>query len=422
MMNKYLLIAIILSVVYPYRGHTQVDDKTFATKCMSQDRVTIHFRFAKSVVDIGYMDNELQLRKVNTILSNVLQDTTSVIDSLVLTIKNSPEGPTYANETLSKKRADAMKSYIYWKFPKMHDNKVIIHTIAEDWSSLRRMIAEDQRVPKQKEALEIIDFTIDQELKEEEMRALGGGAAYNYIRTNFLQNLRCGEMEIYCYTTTKEIPAEVMVEEPKQQNEPEPIVVMAKNEPLKVVTSPLKTEENRKLLFAIKTNLLYDLAMTPNLEVEVPIGKHWSINAEYQYGWWLRNDNSFCWQLESGGVEGRYWFGDRENKRQLTGWFAGVFVGGGMFDFQLKKDEGYQGEFYILGGASGGYAMPLNRHFNLEFSVGLGYIMTDYRRYNVIDNELIKQGRTMRYQSILPAKAKVSLVWLLHSNKKGERK
>lgn len=175
----------------------------------------------------------------------------------------------------------------------------------------------------------------------------------------------------------------------------------------------------RKPLFALKTNLLYDLALTPNLELEVPIGRRWSVNAEFQRGWWLRRDNTFCWQIEAAGLEGRYWFGNRENRAVLTGWFAGVFTAGGFYDFQLKRNNGYQGEFYIMTGLSGGYATPIARNLNLEFSLGVGYIVTDYRHYCVIDDELIKQGSAMRFSSFVPAKAKVSLVWMINRKVKG---
>lgn len=168
----------------------------------------------------------------------------------------------------------------------------------------------------------------------------------------------------------------------------------------------------RKTLFAVKTNMLYDLALTPNLELEVPIGSRWSVNAEYQYGWWLKK-NTFCWQIESGGLEGRYWLGDRQKHPVLGGWFVGLFAGGGIYDFQLKKDQGYQGEFYIMMGASGGYTTSIARNLNLEFSLGVGALVTDYRHYHVIDNELIKQGVDMKYKALLPLKAKVSLVWLI---------
>ncbi len=41
-----------------------------------------------------------------------------------------------------------------------------------------------------------------------------------------------------------------------------------------------KTAGNTVL--ALKDNLLYDLALAPNIEIEIPVGKRWSVNLEYK--------------------------------------------------------------------------------------------------------------------------------------------
>ncbi len=76
----------------------------------------------------------------------------------------------------------------------------------------------------------------------------------------------------------------------------------------------------------MKNNLLYDLALAPNLEVEIPVGKRWSLNAEYKCPWWLNSKHDFCYQLLSGGVEGRCWLGNRQKRNRLTGHFIGLML------------------------------------------------------------------------------------------------
>lgn len=41
-----------------------------------------------------------------------------------------------------------------------------------------------------------------------------------------------------------------------------------------------QTADNTVL--ALKNNLLYDLALAPNIEIEIPVGKRWSVNMEYK--------------------------------------------------------------------------------------------------------------------------------------------
>ena len=72
----------------------------------------------------------------------------------------------------------------------------------------------------------------------------------------------------------------------------------------------------------------------------------------------------------------------------MTGWFAGRYVGGGLYDFEYKA-KGYQGEFFIAGGLSGGYAHTINKSgtLRMEYSLGIGYMQTDYRKYEAFYSE-----------------------------------
>ena len=79
-------------------------------------------------------------------------------------------------------------------------------------------------------------------------------------------------------------------------------------------------------VLAVKNNLLYDLALAPNIEVEIPIGKRWSLNTEYKCPWWLNSKHDFCYQLLSGGMEGRFWLGNRQKRDRLTGHFIGLML------------------------------------------------------------------------------------------------
>ena len=117
-----------------------------------------------------------------------------------------------------------------------------------------------------------------------------------------------------------------------------------------------------KTVLALKNNLLYDLALAPNIEVELPLGKRWSLNVEYKCPWWSDSGCNFCYQLLSGGMEGRCWLGNRQKRDRLTGHFIGLYAEGGIYDFQLRGD-GYQGKYYGAAGVTYGYARQLARLF-----------------------------------------------------------
>ncbi len=172
--------------------------------------------------------------------------------------------------------------------------------------------------------------------------------------------------------------------------------------------------------FAVKTNLLYDLLLVPNVEIEVPISRRWSIAGEWMFPWWVTKDNGNALQILSGTLESRYWFGERENRPLLTGWFGGIYFSGGYYDLQ-RKNNGYQGEFYIAAGLSAGYTHTINKKGNLlmEYNLGVGYLKTDYRYYEGKENnEFLVWQYDGSYTWIGPTKLEVSLVWVFNHNRK----
>lgn len=221
-----------------------------------------------------------------------------------------------------------------------------------------------------------------------------------------------------------EIPAKEEVQQPAVEE-----TIAAQTQAAAEATEAAETAQlnqtseprTKRPLFALKTNLLFDAALTPNLEVEVPIGDRWSVMGECMFPWWLTKKHDYCLQILAGGIEGRYWLGNRKNREVLTGHFLGRYAGGGKYDLQWKED-GYQGEFFIAAGVSYGYARRIARNLHLEFSLGIGMLRTDYRYYHARDNyEMLLWQNNGRYTWLGPTKAKISLVWMLNRRAKTEK-
>lgn len=170
--------------------------------------------------------------------------------------------------------------------------------------------------------------------------------------------------------------------------------------------------------FAIKTNLLYDAITAVNIGVEVPIRDRWSIAFEWICPWWGNTHSHKYFQLINGNIEGRYWFGNREKREQLTGLFAGISVGGGYYDFMFDDiTNGKQGEFHTYSLVCG-YAHTINKKGNLrlEYELGIGYLGSNYRKYwwDGYDYSLIAPTpQSWNYNWFGPTKAQVSLVYIL---------
>ena len=177
-------------------------------------------------------------------------------------------------------------------------------------------------------------------------------------------------------------------------------------------------------LFALKTNLLFDAVSALNIEVEIPFGNRWSVSTEYVFPWWLWENRQIAFEMLNFNVEGRLWIGYRAYKKELTGWYMGLYAGGGYFDFEWK-DKGYQGEFFIATGLSAGYAHTIGQRGNwrMEYGLGVGIIHINYREYAPrfgSDGEwhLIRQSDGQHFW-LGPTKAKVSLVWMINAKNRG---
>lgn len=184
---------------------------------------------------------------------------------------------------------------------------------------------------------------------------------------------------------------------------------------------------NNHPVVAIKTNLLSDVLLVPNLEAEFPINNRWSVLAECAGAWWLKK-HTWCMQVESVGVEGRYWFGQASMSPQnhfkglhrvgpMKGWFLGAFVSMANYDLQLQADKGVQIKKFKAAGISGGYVQTFNKHLRLEYSLGIGLAQYESHKYDVQKNSmLLRDGGPTRKTGVLPVKAKVALCWVLYQD------
>lgn len=414
--NKHILLVMLLSFISIF-GYGQ--KQNLSSKIL--------FRLNSSKVELGYGNNRVQIDA----LLKICRDTTNKLIRIEIKSYSCPlNGKTY-NDKLTRRRSENvgkfMRSRTY-----MPKGLIMEYNSGIDWDGLR-VLVEESDMQYERAVLDIIDNVPEEtwvqnryktlvDSRNKQLMDLKWGRPYRYMMKHLFPQLRNSSIITMYYRKLEPIAPSLMHVEQKFGEEHITISTMDLVEQVPVIA---KTP-----LFAIKTNLLFDIVLAPNIEIEIPFGTKWSIHGEFTRSWWLRKDNTFCWQIQIFGVEGRYWFGSKKRYRPLTGWFMGVFSNAGFYDLQLKKDTGSQGKF-IISGISGGYCFPINENLSLELSAGIGYVINDYTNYMVrIVNtitassemrryyELIKQGSERRFQSILPAKAKISFVWMFNRTKK----
>lgn len=432
---KWLFIILINTFAYA-RGETTALSDTGQTPMDSiassgRQNGTIYFRWDKEHIDPTYLTNATALHTIDSVLSRY---STKPSDTLFVTAFASPEGSPLYNQKLSQKRAESFREYLLTLYPWFAPSSVLAQGKGEDWEGFRRLAQADLHLPRKTEILSIIDNpTLTLVERQAKIVALDGGRIYSdYIYPRYYPQLRYGASLFVGYNPARPVEKEpepmfIAVVAPK----PEPVVA-PKFEPLghQRVIEPPQYRYTRP--FALKTNLLFDAVTLFNAELEVPIGRRISVLGEWVFPFWggLGNrggvaplpvySEHYTLQMLSAGVEVRYWFkrSDKLNDKAqrwgdynpLCGWFVGPYAGIGWYDFQLGK-EGVQGESHIAVGVSGGYAHPIGKYVHMEYSIGVGYMQTQYRRYEPIEGHKVYQYDG-RYSWIGPTKAKVSLVWI----------
>lgn len=162
----------------------------------------------------------------------------------------------------------------------------------------------------------------------------------------------------------------------------------------------------KPLKFNVKTNMLYDVAGFPSLEIEIPTGYRWSFNFEGSLAWWSSYRKNNFYQLDLLSPEVRWWFGQ---KSRWHGHYIGVFGMVGLYDLEWKGGRGYQGEYWSAG-LSYGYMFPIACRLSLEAGIGLGFLQTGYEEYLPQDGHYVYQ-QTSRTNYFGPVKLKLGLVW-----------
>lgn len=180
----------------------------------------------------------------------------------------------------------------------------------------------------------------------------------------------------------------------------------------------------RKPIVGISTNALSDLAITPNVALEFPIGKHWSLYTEYTFPWWVSQANNRAWQIQKWDLGGRYWFGrNRTAAQALSGHFLGIDLAAGYYDIS-PKHYGWQGEA-VAASLEYGYAWRLGKglHWRLSVYVGGGWMYSQYRFYTgSADDKHLLYDHSGILNWYGPTKAGVSIQYLFYTKPKQKKK
>ena len=398
----------------------QEQDLGFSTP-LRRDTLRIHYRWSNSVIDTLYRDNAAVLRTIKSLLG----DGELSVDTLYIYSSSSPEGGSALNRNLSYKRGEALRDQLVQLRNGRKFEGVNIIPLGSNYDEFLTRLKAEEKVPYK--AATIADYEANIRLYGHDaafkrLAAYHNRVPYGYITRTIFPEMRYADLVLVSHIVFDEDIIEdvepvqfdtLIIEDsapievaPMELPVPQPEIVEPEPEPqdtVKVHWYP-----------AIKTNLLFDLVTAVNVELEFPIGERFSLAVEDVFPWWKwgPNDRKYCFQYWSIGVEPRWWFVRNDRRDWLTGHFIGLYGMSGKYDFQWVTRFCWQGEYWSAG-LTYGYALPICRWANMEFSISAGFLRSDYRHYQPDDEyehlfkDYYNAGKATWFG---PTKAKISLV------------
>lgn len=161
---------------------------------------------------------------------------------------------------------------------------------------------------------------------------------------------------------------------------------------------------------AVKSNLLHDLSASMNLGLEFKLKPKTTLDFSVSYNPWNYTDNKKMKHILV-QPELRFW-----TCESFFGHFFGLHAHygyynvGGIGPFTAIKNNRYEG--WLAGaGLSYGYHWLLSNRWSLEATFGLGYVYTDYTKWECKQcGERIKDSNKQYFG---PTKAGVSIIYIL---------
>ncbi|MCI1648831.1 MAG: DUF3575 domain-containing protein [Bacteroides sp.] len=166
---------------------------------------------------------------------------------------------------------------------------------------------------------------------------------------------------------------------------------------------------------AVKSDLLSDALLSPNVSMEPLLSAHWSMEVGIHYQPFSL-DSRRRWKHWMGRIEFRHW-----SCSPYSGFYYGFHTLGGQFNvgdvhlpFGLYRgvcNFRYEGWAWG-GGLSVGYQWILSPRWGVEGSFGDGLVFADYSRYRC--GHCGERTASSRHKTYLgPTRAAISLVYLL---------
>lgn len=391
----------------------------------------VGFPIGSKAINVRFAENAKNLAGLTDYLNSAAGDSCTGLVSVKFSGSASPDGKFSTNARLSRARMDALCRYVrsHASFP---DSVVNYSSDVVVWSRLDSMVSSSNLYYRDDVLRIIRDSLTSVTAKNRQLIRLDGGRVWSDLFSRFFPRMRnaCAVVITTRRSTSdmgnkitppcKEMQTAASAADQIPENTVIADTVQASAEDLHFISTS-KTEmplSASSFCMAVKTNMLYDALLVPNIGVEIPFADKWSASASWMYAWWSCNSRHNFWRTYGGDIEVRRYFGGKSDVRRLTGHHIGVYGQMLTYDFELGGTGWLADRWSYAAGISYGYSLSIGRHLNIDFSIGLGYLGGTYKKYTPDDGCYAWLG-TYSSHVFGPTKAEVSLVWLIGNSRKG---
>ena len=427
---------IVMVVLMP----TTLLANAYAASIQDSLRTTIYFRPGYSLLELSYRDNAANMKALTQGIQTIKGNPCVQLQHIRILSAASPEGNSALNKRVAKRRGERLRDYLKETLV-LPDSIFTVSSAGEDWQGLASLIAKE-KTPWRNKALQIIRHTPEWitrngkvvDGRKRQLQNLDGGKAWKYMLDNHFYTLRTGAV-VVCEVKTlaaESTPsaAEARLEQARSEQarlesaSQQSASQSPSSPPFPAIPSQVHPSSESQAppvasYFALKSNLLYDALLVPNLSLEASIGSGWTLGAGGMLAWWSKDAKHRYWRIYGGDLEIRKYFGTLSKSKPLQGHHLGIYGDFLTYDFEFGP-KGYQSKATYAAGIKYGYSHPIANRLNLDFALGIGYLHSNYKTYVPRDGCYVYQ-ETKKRKWLGPTQAEISLVWLLgkgNTNKK----
>ena len=422
---------IVMVVLMP----TTLLANAYAASIQDSLRTTIYFRPGYSLLELSYRDNAANMKALTQGIQTIKGNPCVQLQHIRILSAASPEGNSALNKRVAKRRGERLRDYLKETLV-LPDSIFTVSSAGEDWQGLAALIAKE-KTPWRNKALQIIRHTPEWvtrngkvvDGRKRQLQNLDGGKAWKYMLDNHFYTLRTGAV-VVCEVKTlaaESTPsaAEASLEQARLESASQQSASQSPSSPpFPAIPSQVHPSSESQAppvasYFALKSNLLYDALLVPNLSLEARIGSGWTLGAGGMLAWWSKDAKHRYWRIYGGDLEIRKYFGTLSKSKPLQGHHLGIYGDFLTYDFEFGA-KGYQSKATYAAGIKYGYSHPIANRLNLDFALGIGYLHSNYKTYVPRDGCYVYQ-ETKKRKWLGPTQAEISLVWLIgkgNTNKK----